>query len=222
MRLARFMLIAFLTIALFLSVLGGFLAVGSIKDLQETRTASDLGKIEATAMGATVAMSLERSVTQVSLALEGPIPPAFADLIAQQRQLADDGLTNAIDMALSGSPDSALRSYVAKTRAELEAVEALRREIDVQLSLPLSRRDPERRLAIPSALKQHVVTLKNATGLLRNRVDINSQLAAALSEIQHSAWEVREFGGVCTHLFCNCDVEPNRDQPSRPRCAWGL
>ncbi len=177
------------------------MALQSIRELQDVRRSGVLGEIETTAMSATVAMSLERSVTQVALAFKDPIPSNFRSIIDQQRKLADEGLNAAIALAQEAEFLTVKDAYITQTQASLGRVSALRREIDTLLALPRDQREKTRAYELPFEVKSEVVSLKNATQLLRNRVNVSSEVAASLQAVQMGAWEVREFGGRARTYF---------------------
>ncbi len=210
MRLSQFILIGFGIIGTMLLALGGTMAVQSIRELQDVRRAAVLVDIETTAMSATVAMSLERSVTQVALAFEEPIPSDFRKIIDQQRKLADEGLQAAIRIARSADYLTVRNTYIQQTEASLQRVAAMRQEIDNLLSVGRAQRDQKRSYALPFELKVEVVGLKNATQLLRNRVNVSSTVAGALQATQLGAWEVREFGGRARTYFAIATLKKER------------
>jgi len=191
MRLSVFILIGFGVIGTMLTALGGHMALQSLRELQDIKRASVLGGIETTAMSATVAMSLERSVTQVALAFEEPIPDGFRNIIEEQRDLADSGLREAVRLANEVDFLTVSEEYVSQTVNSLERVATLRTEIDQLLSQQKADRDPNRAYMLPFELKSEVVALKNATELLRNRVNVSAEVASALQAVQLGAWEVR-------------------------------
>ncbi len=210
MRLSVFILIGFTVIGALLTVLGGLTAYQSVRELQDIRRAYALGQIETGTMGATVAMSLERSVTQVGLAYADPIPSNFRQLIDQQRAIADAGLADALGLIRSNEFLDTRNEYVSQVEASLGNVARLRSEIDQLLSRPLSERDPKRAHDVPFLLKDEVVKLANSTALLRNRISVSTQIAGALGAIQLRAWEVREFGGRARTYFAIATLNQQR------------
>jgi len=230
MRLSVIILIGFSILGVMLASFGGLTAKQSIRDLVDVRRAAALAEAETTAMAATVAMSLERSVTQVALAYRGPIPEAFRRIIDEQRALADSGLAEALAL-IADSPFLSTRdAYVRQTEDSLQDVARLRLEIDALLALPIEARDPTRSKELPFEIKEEVVALKNATTLLQNRVSVSTVVAGALAEVQLGAWEVREFGGRARTHFAiatlnsapigNAELEQLTVDSSRAREAW--
>ena len=230
MRLSTLFIGAFGVIGVIMAILGGVLVAQSLRELRDIRTTAVLGTADSTAMAATVAMSLERSVIQVGLAYPDPLPQPFRDLVTEQRRTADTGLAAALRQVEAAEGLDTRDAYLAQTRSALARVADLRAEIDALLSVPIGERDPVRAYALPYALKEEVVALKNATELLRNRTGVSSQLAGALGAVQLRSWEVREFGGRARTYFAiaalngapieTSDVAVLSLDNSRAREAW--
>lgn len=201
MRLSSLLLAVFAIIGIVIAFLGWLIASQSVRELQDVRRAAIVSEIDTTAVSATVAMSLERSVAQVALAYPDPIPQPFRDLIDAQRGTADSGLREAMQLADAAAFLPTADAFVAQTRSSLSEVGDLRREIDALLALPIDERDARRAYQLPFELEAEVVKLRNATDLLRNRVGVSTRVAGALQAAQLRAWEVREFGGRARTYF---------------------
>lgn len=171
------------------------------RTLTETIRYEEVGRATSVAMSATVAMSLERSVVQVALALDEPIPQAFRDIVSEQRVIANDGLKDAVARIEATPYLATAPEYISQTLGALERVDRIREEIDAQLSLPISERNAKRAYDLPFELKSEVVALKNTTDLLRNHLAMATSLAGVLDTVQQRAWEVREFGGRARTYF---------------------
>ncbi len=210
MKLSSLLIIIFMMIGSALTALGALVAVQAVSELRDIRRAAILSRIETTAVSATVAMSLERSVVQVALAYPDPIPPTFRQLVDDQRALADAGLAEALGQVGSAAFLITGEDYTEQTRASLARVARIRDEIDALLALPLAERGRTRAYELPFELKEEVVNLKTATDLLRNRVGVSTQVAGSLQAIQSRAWEVREFGGRARTYFAVATL--NRDR----------
>ena len=230
MKLSRLFIIAFGLIGTLMTVLGGLVAVQSVRELRDVRLTETLVAADTTAMVAAVAMSLERSVVQVGLAYPDPLPQEFRDLVTEQRETANAGLAEAMRQVEASAFLSTRREYVEQTRASLARVADLRAEIDALLAVPRDQRDKERAYLLPFKLKEEVVNLKNATDLLRNRTTVSSRVAGALEQIQIRSWEVREFGGRARTYFAiatlneeaigQIDLGPLAIDNARAREAW--
>jgi methyl-accepting chemotaxis protein len=201
---------AFALIACVIVALGSRLTLEAANDLRDIRRAAILADADSTAMSATVAMSLERSVVQVALAFKDPIPDAFRDIVAGQRAQADRGLARALKTIETASFLTTQDRYISEVSAALARVADLRAEIDALLALPESRRDVNRAYELPFELKREVINLQNANELIRNRVGVSTQTAGALQAVQLGAWEVREFGGRARTYFAIATLNEER------------
>ncbi|MEL6519718.1 MAG: methyl-accepting chemotaxis protein [Pseudomonadota bacterium] len=201
MRLSSAFLLVFVILGLFMTTLGGYTAYQSVRELRDVRQAAQLGKIETTAVSATVAMSLERSVIQVALAFPGPVPSEFRDIVSEQRSTADIGLAEALRQVELVTSLPTRQDYINQTQNSLQRVAELRQEVDALLAVPIVDRDPARSYQLPLELKREVVNLKNATELLGNREGVGTPVTKALRAVQLKSWEVREFGGRARTYF---------------------
>lgn len=143
----------------------------------------------------TVALSLERSVTQVALAVSEPAPKAFTDLIAQQREISDRLFSAAIEQISKASELTTNTAFLESASETRKNVTELRSEVDALLRLPASDRAEKRMHDLPIELKAEISMLKTLSDLLRMENDLTSSTAIVIARIQDLAWEVREFGG---------------------------
>lgn len=195
MRIAR---LIFIVLAL-LGGIGTFLAskrlwVAHQLVLEESQMA-ELAQARSEWFEGTVALSFERSVTQVALSLDTAIPDAFRELIDQQRQQSDDLLAQSLaDIEAAGAfaNREAFTTDVARIRS---SIATLREEADALLSQTGAQRDAERMRDMPYELKAEIERLFTMAGLLMLRDGRSSTDEMILSRIQALAWEVREFGG---------------------------
>ncbi len=154
-------------------------------------TASDL---RTTLSAGTIELSLERSVSQVALALDGPITPDLASLRDRQRQLSnarfDDVAAKAATIS-TGSVD-AFRHGFAEAR---DVVRQVRAEIDDLAGRPRAERPAERAAALPNDLKASVLALQAHRLLLQDASFSVPSEISMLETLQEKAWQLREFGG---------------------------
>lgn len=201
MKLPSLLMLVFGLIAFVIVVFGGQLSYTAIKEQRDIKRAALLGNAESTALAASIEMSLERSVTQVALAQPDPISAEFRAIVDNQRLKADAGLAEALQQLAPIAYMPSNEEFVAQTKGSLDRIARLRAEIDTILALPLAERDPVRAADVSVELKQEVINLRNATGLLRNRVTISTLVSDALQNAQAKSWEVREFGGRARTYF---------------------
>lgn len=195
------MRIAYLIFAV-LSVLGllGFglatqrLWVAHSNVVVETRNA-ELAQARSYWYEGTVALSFERSVTQVALALETPIPDAFRALIEEQRRISDGLLDRSLTQLDATGPFENRDQFLTTVRGQRAAIITLRREADTLLSQPAAARDPARSYQMPNDLKAEIERLFASTTLLVLEGGSFSTTESAMSRVQALAWETREYAG---------------------------
>ncbi|MFK7875938.1 MAG: methyl-accepting chemotaxis protein [Paracoccaceae bacterium] len=173
----------------------GNTAYNSARDYQTIGKLEVLATSSALWKDATIALSFERSVTQVSLSLEDPAPQAFLDLIQTQRDQADS-LFNQAEESIQPLADLPTKQQFLELKsAALETVTQIRAEVDQMLSVRSADRDPKRTKNLPFELKKEIAELKSIANLMTIENVLTSNTAYALGALQNLAWEVREFGG---------------------------
>ncbi|MEM6972755.1 MAG: methyl-accepting chemotaxis protein [Pseudomonadota bacterium] len=200
MSISRLIMVALLTVSLF-AVLG--YAVSSWRAFQEYRQVSAMAAANAVDTdwsAGTVALSFERSVTQVALSLADPVPDAFRALIDDQRALAATRFEASLTRAKADPTQETVALLTAAERS-FRTIDRLRREVDAMLSLPRSARDGERAEAIPWALKREIARMKSASALLMPANDVLSRDSDALRAVRERTWEIREYGGRARTYF---------------------
>ena len=195
MTITRLISVVIFTIATFAIVKFSYALWQSSSDYAVVSKLSRITAAKTEWIDGTVALSLERSVTQVALSLDEPVPSNFRALIDEQREKSD-ALFELVKSQIKGFDFLKTREVfldeVAKYGREIKA---LRQEVDQLLSKPASERDAKRTKEIPFAIKDEIAKLKNSIEYLRITNKISSSLAQAMLLIQSKAWEVREFGG---------------------------
>ncbi len=191
-----------------LAIIGAFAAFNSITSLysawQDYRNVARMAEVSVTNTDwadGTIALSLERSVTQVALSLETPVPANLRGLIDQQRGEAQRLFDQAIKQVRSGTPSQSHSNFLQGVDKTVAAVNKLRAETDSMLSKPAVERDAKRAKEIPFELKREISRLKNYAAFLIPADGISSQTSNALTVVQDRAWEVREFGGRVRTYF---------------------
>jgi methyl-accepting chemotaxis protein len=195
-----------------LAAVGKFAASGAQaqREYRETAFMRDLAQVATDATDATVSMSFERSVLQVSLALADPIPAAFRDLVTAQRAASAERFDHALaglgrldGLRTRGAFEQGLRAHLAR-------IDEIRREADAMLSRPAAGRDPARVHALPYALKAEIAGLRAVVELLRADGSAGSPIAESLRAIQAEAWEGREYGGRARTYFAIAALNGSR------------
>lgn len=195
MRIARLLSVIMLSIGLVSTIvftsnvvsrIGDYRLVGSLTELADTRMAW---------IGGTVELSLERSVTQVALSRETPVPSALRALIDEQRVLSDQAFDTAMQRAAALPGLKSANAFSQQSRLLRSEIAALRAEVDAMLSVPADQRDAKRAHDVAFDLKSRISALKTLSGLLQIKNTLTSSQGIALGVIQDRAWEVREYGG---------------------------
>ncbi len=195
MTISRVISLVFATIAIFAITKFSLSVFTSARDYRDVGRLSALASSTSSWMDGTVALSLERSVTQVALSIDEPAPRPFLDLIEEQRKLSDSLFDEAIGIINEQSYLETKLAFMTAIHQGREAVARLRSEVDQMLSKPASSRDQGRAYDLPFELKAEIAGMKNAIEFLRTENELTSNNAAVLYAIQNRAWEVREFGG---------------------------
>lgn len=144
---------------------------------------------------ASIDLSLERSVTQVSLALDQSITPELRALIDGKRKQADEGLQEALQEATNLHTSGRVPDFLAEVEEIRARIADLRQESDRLLSVPRDQRDPGRILDLPTQIKQAVLDLQSTRLLLRDKGFYLPTEVSMLETVQEKAWQMREFGG---------------------------
>lgn len=195
MRIGLFFLMAIGLVGLVITAKLVFGLAESWRDYQMVVEIRQVEKARSEWMDGTIAMSLERSVTQVSLALSDPTPKAFRDIIAQQRTLSSQLLDRVIE-EINGIPAlSARAAFLEAAKTSLAKIETMRAEIDIMLAQDAAARDQKRAHDIPKEIKSEILHLKGLADFLMIKNDLTASDAIMYSNIQDRAWEAREFGG---------------------------
>jgi methyl-accepting chemotaxis protein len=149
---------------------------------------------------ALTAMSLERSVTQVGLSLDDPLPANFRGLLDGQRRMADEHLAKleaAIPRASTVERDRAFWTALAP---KLDELATLRRQADQALSQARQARSGDSR-QLPRNLMNLFSRMARAGDTLRDPAVLNAAGIGPLDLAQQRAWMIREYGGRSRTFF---------------------
>lgn len=201
MKISKLVLIAFLLIGLLGVVKYAISFVGAWQDYRSVTRMSESSKANSTWAAGTIALSLERSVTQVALSLDTPVPPNLRTLINGQRQEAEALFGDTHNLLNESAKSAGTTAFLASTQKSMAAVQDLRQEIDELLALPKSERNLERAKELPFEMKREISSMKTEGLLLTPANKVSSNDSIALNSIQDMAWQVREFGGRARTYF---------------------
>ena len=201
MTISRFVTIAFLIIGFF-GLAKFTLSLGTAwQDYQAVSRMSQSAKANSTWAAGTIALSLERSVTQVALSIDAPVPANLRNLIDKQRAEAEQLFQQALLIIQDGEKTAAKQRFITASKESSNTVAALRREVDEMLAQPIDQRPSDRAKALPFELKNAISTMKGNGLLLAVPNQVSSDVSTTLTAVQDRAWEVREFGGRARTYF---------------------
>lgn len=201
MTISRLVMIAFLAIGAFGAAKFALSLGGAWQDYRSVSRMADASRANSTWAAGTIALSLERSVTQVALSLETPVPQNLRSLIDEQRTQAERLFAQAAKMVQEGEQTPATKYFLQTANESLNVVAKLRREVDEMLARPKAERASERSKALPFELKSEISHMKIDGLLLIPENQVSSDLSDALTTVQDRAWAVREFGGRARTYF---------------------
>jgi len=167
---------------------------------------------------ATIELSLERSLTQVSLNLDEPIGGDLKKMLDGQRELADRLFADAQATLATSTRIPSREEISRRLDGLLRTMEGLRQEADAQLSRPLTSRDAGKVDNIPSRIKKTVLDINSLSTTLRSFIQDVLPVISATDKIIEQAWIIREFGGRERTLFA---IATARQEPiSRADIAY--
>ena len=195
MKISRIIAVALITIGVFAGLKSSHSVYTSWSEYASVRSLKQASEANAAWASGTVALSLERSVTQVALSLPDPIPGNLRALIDQQRALATERFEEArlhVEALGNKSIQAAFKAEATKTFAH---VEELRARIDALLAVPASERSAKEAKELPFTLKNEIARMKAAGKLISPSNQASSDTSIALEGVLDRGWEVREYGG---------------------------
>lgn len=195
MTISRIITSTFMLMAAFAVVAFALSVASSMRDYSQISRQASLSEATTAWMGGTVNLSFERSVTQVALALDEPIPSNLRQLIDQQRSASDELFDQSIALVEGYAFLPTQNAFLSGVRQARATVRQLRAEIDALLAAPGAQRDAGRVYDLPFELKSEIAEMKNLVEFLTIENAALSQTSIALASVRNRAWEVREFGG---------------------------
>lgn len=160
-------------------------------------SASTQSSIEASSIlnKAIIELSLERSVMQVTLNLDGPIAPEFKKLLDGQRVKSDEGFEDVIQLVSGDKSFRRADEFLSALNQLRNNIDDIRQRADQSLKLPVGQRSQTQVRNLPPAMKDTILTFSKLPIKLRPENAQVPTVVATLEKIQHNAWAVREYGG---------------------------
>lgn len=143
-----------------------------------------------------IAMSFERSVVQVGLALPDPLPSDFQSLLQTQRKNADTYFEEALKLLDRNSKNLLNHEdYKLALEKDREILKELRQKADQNLRVPVDQRESDFVGSWSSVMPGLIEKIeKRRTWVLSQSKQIPTKIVS-LYDFMHHAWRIREFGG---------------------------
>ena len=181
-----------------LTLLVAYLSVSAINDRLNDKTLAKRGLEITTALElgyrALMPLSLERSVTQVGLTLETPLPTQFASLRMEQRRVSDQHL-NALMAHLEQTSELPNKQETLNAlKAARSNLAALRVRADAAVSAPRQNR-PSNVETLPQEIIAAIRDMQSALGNLIDTAAMRTAKSEHAVLAAYRIWRVREYEG---------------------------
>ncbi|MDX1959990.1 MAG: methyl-accepting chemotaxis protein [Leptospiraceae bacterium] len=142
-----------------------------------------------------IELSLERSVSQVSLNIPTIVPAKFEGLIRKQRQTGSPKIEESIRMLTENFSHPNKNQILEKLKKTTIDINDLRRIVDSNLSVPIEKRD-ERFIKNFQKIFPPLLENLRVVKMVLSPINIsNDEQINIIEQIADLAWEIREFGG---------------------------
>lgn len=164
----------------------------SFHDLKTFHSVSKRVEISSELIRGLVDLSLERSVSQIGLNLEEPLPDQYRELISLQRQKGNAKIKIAIQKWREVDTESSQKP-IQKIEKILLEMESYRKEVDKAIVLPKGKREPEFIKKFPFIFPNALESLEAER--IHLQIVSNSKKIEGLLSIARLAWQIREMSG---------------------------
>ncbi len=213
-------------------ILAGLCAISLVKAYRVYGAASEvsqLAEIDRYLFQALAEFRFERGNAMSAVRAENAT--ALAAVVQGHRANADRAL-NAAFAELAGQTTPAFKPLVARMRAELDAINGLRKQADRDMALPLAQRDASLGKNIDVDGQKLLTTLEQLSGVVEDEILLYDASLAPLINARAMAWAARSFGGS-NGLMINMAVGAGRPltpeevktltvNDTRAEFAWNL
>lgn len=179
---------------------------------------------------ATIEISLERSLSQVGLALPTPFPDQFQAMLEEQRRRSEE-LFGELDAHLVSAALSNEAEFVEALRRHRQGLAEIRAYVDPALRVPRDARAAGGPQVI-ERMKDTIAAINDLGDLVRPPTASTPAAIAANDLLMQRAWIIREYGGrertyfaIATALqqsLTSADLPEMHESHGRVLQAWGL
>lgn len=139
-----------------------------------------------------IELSFERSVSQIGLALDSPLPVQYVALLNKQRQLGMDFL-NKVSFEAKLENEPSFDRGIEIIDREVSVLKSLRTIVDRDIDLNKPDRDPQFSATFPDQFPAALERIEAARAFFPAFTE--SKEISNLLSIMRLAWEIREFSG---------------------------
>jgi methyl-accepting chemotaxis protein len=143
----------------------------------------------------TIELSLERSLSQLSLNLNDPVSTNFRNMIDKQRELSTPNFKQVVKFVTENDSLSSKEDFTSKLTDKIQRLESLRKQVDQNLNLPLPERDSNFVSDFPVMFPELVEEIQFQGRILSLDSQINYSDILLHQEVQNESWLFREFSG---------------------------
>jgi methyl-accepting chemotaxis protein len=170
-------------------------AARAIKNYKNVEMLSNLANLRNSWVKGVVALSVERSVTQLMLTQEKNDQGKFAPIREEQQAKADEHFRKFRSDLLNADHFPNQIAMMEAAGAIEDAMGKLRSRLDRLLALPLEKRDAKAGFVAINHFKAAVSNLELKADLLTVENDVSSSTSAHLLALQKNAWLISEYAG---------------------------
>ena len=182
-----------------LSLAGLFFAGNSLREAEVERSNAQALAITSEALATlsrtTIDLSLERSLSQVSIEVPKAIEPKHREMIAALRQRFAGDLQQLLRQAASVTTTARGGAFNTAILALRDQLTPLRAKFDQLNMVPRSERPADIVESLPREMKAIVVSFQAQRHLLRGPGLMLPTEVGIIETIRDQAWQIREFGG---------------------------
>ncbi len=139
-----------------------------------------------------IELSFERSVSQIGLALDSPLPEEFVLLLKKQRKLGMDILNQLIADAKQ-SQDPNTNKAIVILEKEIAVLDSIRRQVDIDISLNKADRNVQLTSSFSEIFPATLEKIEAARIFFPTSTE--SLEIQNLLSIMRLSWEIREYSG---------------------------
>ena len=164
--------------------------------LQQSRVGQSAAIVEVNARltRAMMALSMERSVTEVALSVSTPISASFSGIISAQRAISKTEFVEIRKLLTSNNAQEKSKRVVETLDNESQKLDSIRKLADTNLAVPEAERSKSAN-ELPPQIMDLIERLAAVTDIIRDSEVMRAANISTLDLAQQQVWVMREYGG---------------------------